>query len=202
MKKLLHPERSFRSAVESILKKIEQTIPIKFKEQIDIVLVGGVAVHFYTQYRVSRDLEFISNQRIMLPSDVKALYQCNGVQNELSLDTNFFSSIALLHPDAIEDAIFYKKLGKFSIKVLSPTDLVVSKIGRLEGNDLQDIRELAKLRLLNTDKMKERTEEALQYYIGDTALKMYNLRDALDAIEEINEVLLKGDEPSNGTCKP
>lgn len=88
----------------------------------------------------------------------------------------------LLHPDAEDDSIPFRQLGRFDIRLLSPVDLAVTKIGRYEGNDQADIAALAREGLLEPQSLKERAEEAIGYYIGDTSRVLTSLGLALETV--------------------
>lgn len=81
-----------------------------------------------------------------------------------------------------EDAAELGDIGRLKMRVISPVDLAVSKIGRFLGNDEQDIAELAKAGLLSPDDVERRCSEALRDYIGVPTLIQYNLRDALEIV--------------------
>jgi hypothetical protein len=68
-----------------------------------------------------------------------------------------------------------------SRRVLSPTDLAVSKIARMAPNDREDIRSLAAAGLLDADVVRQRADEALAGYVGDPRM----VRIAIDEAGEI-----------------
>ncbi len=68
-----------------------------------------------------------------------------------------------------------------SRRVLSATDLAVSKIARMAPNDREDIRSLAAAGLLDEEAVRARAEEALAGYIGDSRM----VRIAIDEAGEI-----------------
>lgn len=52
-------------------------------------------------------------------------------------------------------------------RLLSPLDLAVTKIGRMAGQDRNDIALLAHLGLVTEAALRKRAEEALLNYVGD-----------------------------------
>ena len=59
-------------------------------------------------------------------------------------------------------------LGRVQVRVLSPVDLAVSKIGRYADPDQADIQSLWDCGLLTADDFRKRVTESLAYYVGDT----------------------------------
>ncbi len=78
-----------------------------------------------------------------------------------------------------------KGVKNICLKILTPVDLVVSKIARFTGRDREDIKQLALHQSLDPLEVEERTTEALDYYIGNTTMLKLNLRDALDDIKQV-----------------
>lgn len=112
------------------------------------------------------------------------VYEADGKKQAVRFDTNYSETVALLHPDCWTDAWEGWTVGKIDVKVISPLDLVVSKIGRWEGHDEADVRELAKAGLLDADALEARCKEALDHYIGGTRRVLLNLEDALEAVRK------------------
>jgi len=180
---LIGTDTPFMKAVLSLFDDLDKSLPASFTGEIEATLVGGAAVHLHTGYRVSDDTEAIFSRKMLLPSDLVIHYvDAGGARKAVHLDTNYSSSIALLHPDYEQGAQAFVKRGRFKLKVLSPLDLAVTKIGRFLGNDADDIVALTRHGLLSADEVEERAREAIGYYIGDTTRVEYNLRDALELI--------------------
>ncbi|HYD97944.1 MAG TPA: hypothetical protein VEH84_01050 [Alphaproteobacteria bacterium] len=178
------PKTAFMAAVEQLIAAMDAQTPPGFTGTIDAVLVGGVAVHFHTASRVSKDLKAIFNRRIIFPSDLHVAYRDGGGrQRLLRFDTHYNPTLALMHPDADRDAVPVGRVGRFLVKVLTPLDLAVSKIGRWAGNDADDVAALAGAGLLRPEALASRANEAVDYYIGDAARLRHNLRDALELVE-------------------
>lgn len=183
MRRLSGPDTPFMQAVESLLERIDASLPAEFNETVSTVLVGGVAVHVHTAARVSGDLQAIHGRRLLLPPDLVVTYvDRDGRERSLHLDTNFAASIALLHPDAERDARALGRTGRLEVGVLNAVDLAVTKIGRWLGNDEGDVRELAIRGLLDPASLSARAEEVLGYFIGDLTRIRYNLRGALEIV--------------------
>jgi hypothetical protein len=110
----------------------------------------------------------------------------DGTRESVYFDTNYNSSFALLHEDYLDDAIALD-LGVEQIRlhVLSPLDLVVSKIARFADNDKEDIAELVGLGLTTADAIEQRATSALGGYVGGTGMLRLNLRDAVALARQV-----------------
>jgi len=176
------PDTPFMAAVLEVIRRIERTIPEDFQGRIKAVLVGGAAVHVHTAARVSHDVEAVFDHRILLPGNIVVRYRDEDGEAAVALDTNYASEVALLHPDAMDDAPFLARVGRIDVHVLHPVDLAVTKIGRWQGNDAADVAALARAGLLDREAVARRTREALSYFVGGTGMIEHNLRDALESI--------------------
>ncbi len=176
--------RSYWQAVERIIEIIAQELP-ELKEPIECILAGGSAIHYYVHERVSHDVDIEFTKRILLPSDVVVTWNDdNGKIEHLSLDRNYTSALGLMHPDYIKDAV---EVGRFEdkliLKVLSPIDLVVSKIARFQDNDQSDIAMLARFGFIDEDECRLRSEEAMVYYIFPENFIRANIEKACQIIQ-------------------
>lgn len=177
------PSTPFMKAVTDILRQLDATtIPEGFRGIVDALLVGGVAVHVYTQYRVSGDLDAVFSHRLLIPKAPVVFYEYEGKKEAVRFDNNYTEVLALMHPDWRDDAIEADKVGRIQIKVISPLDLAVSKVGRLADNDRMDIAELASGGLIDADALEQRCNEALDYYVGAPNFIKYNIRDAVEIV--------------------
>lgn len=187
----------FRHAVGEIIARISSVLPA-LKEPIKMYLAGGMAVNFYTGYRPTVDVDASFSHRLLLPKEADLVVPfLNGAGQTCSVyfDMNYNASFALMHPDFERDS--YKVLGqefvdsKIELRILSPVDLAVSKLSRFEGNDQEDINELARCGLISANDLEKRAKEAVDFYIGNPAMLLLNLRDALSAVSAIEKSLLK-----------
>jgi hypothetical protein len=151
-----------------------------------VYLAGGMAVHLYTANRVTTDVDAEFAGRVMLPQDVLVdVVLEDGTPRVIYLDTNYNSTFALMHEDYQEDSIPVDLgLEQIQVRVLSPTDLAVSKIARLADNDREDIRALVAAGLTSADEIEARAMHALGSYVGGMAMLQVNLRDAVEIARE------------------
>jgi hypothetical protein len=177
-----------RQAVGEIIHRISANLP-NLKEPVKMYLAGGIAVNFYTGYRPTVDIDASFSHRLLLPKpeDLVVSYEdADGKPRMVFFDVNFNLSFALMHPDFEKDA--FKVDGnefddsKIDLHILSPVDLALSKVARLEQNDKEDIAELARHNLIEAKSLEERAVEALKYYVGNQSLLLLNLQEATDII--------------------
>lgn len=109
----------------------------------------------------------------------------DGTPRVLYFDRQYNDTLGLLHENAYEDSVALEIEGidrsLIDLRVLSPTDLAVSKIARMAPNDREDISSLAAAGLLDADVVRRRADEALAGYVGDPRM----VRIAIDEAGEI-----------------
>ncbi|HRY14280.1 MAG: hypothetical protein KDJ31_03820 [Candidatus Competibacteraceae bacterium] len=184
------PRTAYLRAVFTLFERIGATLPPALSEPVRAILVGGAAVHIYTDERVSKDVEAIFSRRILLPQDLLIRYTDEtGLPRHLVYDYNYFSDIVLMHPDYDQDAVALSQLPNvpLTLAVLSPLDLAVSKLARFQDQDRQDILALARRGLLESGALQRRAQEALDYYVGDMRWIQHHLADALMLIAQRNK---------------
>lgn len=103
----------------------------------------------------------------------------------LYLDLNFNSTFALMHEDYQHDAIPVP-IGTelVHVFVLSPLDLIVSKIARLSAPDKEDIQALISVFAISPADIQKRAEEALTGYVGNVDRLRRNLHEVLELARE------------------
>lgn len=151
------------------------------RQPINMLIAGGMAIHLYTAARVTTDVDAEFSKRLLLPSDLIVETE-DG--NMLYLDANYNSTFALMHEDYQEDAVRVP-IGTdlVHVYVLSPVDLVVSKIARFSGPDREDIAAIVEKFHLTPEEIGSRAEEALGGYVGNADYLRMNLRDVLRIAE-------------------
>ena len=174
-----HTETVLAAGLRELFKQLEERLaPIR---PIKVFLAGGMAVHLYTANRITTDVDAEFGSRIAIPDDLLVSVMLeNGNQEFVYFDTNYNSSFALMHEDHQDDAIFLD-IGTelFSLHVLSPLDLAVSKIARFSENDKADISALIRAGLTNANEIEERASSALDGYVGGIAMLKLKIRDAV-----------------------
>jgi hypothetical protein len=177
-----------REAVGEIIRRISAQLPT-LPKPIRMYLAGGMAVHFYTGYRSTVDVDASFSHRLLLPKaeDLVVAYKgADGKPRMIYFDVNYNSSFALTHPDFEKDALRAEGSefadSKIDLHILSPIDLALAKVSRFERNDREDIAELARRNLIDAQELAKRAAEAVEYYVGNSNLLQINLKEAADII--------------------
>ncbi|HET9447749.1 MAG TPA: DUF6036 family nucleotidyltransferase [Steroidobacteraceae bacterium] len=71
------------------------------------------------------------------------------------------------HEDSIPLTLDGVDSGLLDVRLLSPLDLTVSKLGRFSDQDRDDILALARLKLVDCGGLRRRAQEAIAGYVGD-----------------------------------
>ena len=155
-------------------------------------LAGGMAVHFFTGYRSTVDIDASFSHRLLLPKaeDLVVAYKgADGKPRMVYFDVNYNVSFALTHPDFEKDAMRVEGPefvdSKIDLYILSPVDLALNKVSRFERNDREDIAELARFKLIAVQELEKRATEAIDYYVGNPSMLRLNLKEAADIIRSI-----------------
>lgn len=167
--------------LRKLIKEFEKRTDLR--EPIKMYIAGGMATHLYTAARVTTDVDAEFSKRILLPSDL-IVETKDG--NMLYMDPNYNSSFALLHEDYLKDAVPVPVgTDLVHVYVLSPVDLIVSKIARFSGPDAGDIASIISRFHIPAEEIEKRAEEALAGYIGNVDYLRMNLRDVLKMAERL-----------------
>jgi hypothetical protein len=168
-----HAKREYVDAFRELVQRIAQPLESVPKRALPIQMyvAGGAALHFYTGERVSLDVDAAFSRRIALPENLEVAYRdVDGAARMLYFDRNYSDTLALLHEDAYEDSIALTLDGiddkVLDVRLLSPVDLAVSKLGRFASQDRDDIAALARHGLISSKALRERAEAALGGYVG------------------------------------
>lgn len=175
MKKSRVPD-AYQTAFNEVLSRIQRQLrnsksgvfPIK------MYIAGGAALHLLTGARVTEDIDATFSQKVLFHEAIEVSYRDpDGRARLMYLDRNYNDTLGLLHEAAYEDSKPYAVPGidkdVIEIRVLAPVDLAVSKLARFADQDREDIELLAKKGLIDSDFLRQRAEQALQGYVGDTA---------------------------------
>lgn len=176
---VLHTDTALAGGLRTLFQQLVGRLGLT--QALKVYLAGGMAVHLYTATRVTTDVDAEFGARVALPSDmVTDVILEDGTPQVVYLDTNYNSTFALMHEDYLDDAIPVDLgVDPIQVYVLSPVDLVVSKIARLADNDKDDIAALVRMGLTTPDEIERRATSAMVGYVGGLAMLQLNLRDAL-----------------------
>ena len=145
-------------------------------------------MHFCTGERVSEDVDAVFSMRVALPENLEVAYRdADGSGRLLYFDRQYNDTLWLLHEDAHKDSVPLSLEGInpriIDVRLLSPLDLAVSKIGRLSDQDRDDIAVLVRRGLVRPAQLRKRAEEAAAGYVGDVE----RLRNSIDIATRIAE---------------
>lgn len=167
-------------AMTSLFVRLEEQLQLR--QVVRAYLAGGMAVHLYTGYRQTGDIDVEFSARIVIPGNLVAQVQIGNQWELLHFDTAFNPMFGLMHENYQEDAIKVPLDLKFlHLFVLSPIDLAVSKLARFADNDQEDILTLVRLGLTSIAGIEQRAHEALSGYVGNPTPLLGNIRDLIAA---------------------
>lgn len=139
-------------------------------------IFGGCALHLHTNARGSSDLDIeleamerISPDELVLALDEVFFDDPETGPSSIVFDPNFTPTLAPLHEDYQEDAIWLNRNEEDSpiwVYLVQKVDLAVSKLGRYGDQDIDDIHTLFD-HGLSIDEFKYRAEEARKYFPGN-----------------------------------
>lgn len=170
------------AAFSEIAERIARSLSLpEGAPPIRMFVAGGVAVHYYTGVRSTRDVDAVFSRRVLLPADLDVNYlDAGGAPRLLYFDRQYNDAFGLLHEDANDDSVSIRLDGvdasKLDVRLLSPLDVAVSKLARFEDHDRTDILALAEAGLITERQFRKRAEEALAAYVGNVA----GVRTSLD----------------------
>ncbi|MGH8137811.1 MAG: DUF6036 family nucleotidyltransferase [Steroidobacteraceae bacterium] len=167
---------------------------------VRMYVAGGAALHMYTGERVSRDIDATFSHRIALPENLEVAYRdADGAARLLYFDRQYNDMFGLLHEDAQDDSVPLTiegiDPGILEVRLFSALDLAVSKLGRFSSQDREDIGALARHKLISSARLRQRAEEALLGYVGDTTRIQGSIELAVRILADIETRGGKGQRP-------
>jgi len=160
---------NFKDAVLSMMESIAENIPdIHKASPVKAYLTGGAAIHFYTQMRVSDDVDVILSNNVQIPQDLVVLWlNKEGNIEQIAYDYNYTPTLGILHEDYEDRATLVKTIdGKFQIYVLHPIDLIISKLVRYAANDEADIKAMVEHGYIDKQRLTELADDAINVGVG------------------------------------
>lgn len=187
-----HARREYVDAFLEITRRISESLKGLPKKALPIhmYVAGGAALHFYTGERVTQDIDAAFSRRIALPDRLDVSYRdADGAAQLLYLDRQYSDTLALIHEDAYRDSEPLALPGLepevLDVRLLTPTDLAVTKIGRFTSQDRDDIAALARHGLVRSASMRARAEEAVRRFVGDTTRLRGNIETACRIVADV-----------------
>lgn len=165
----------YRTALIEVLTRVQAqlrgaqpgVLPIR------MYIAGGAALHLLTGERVTEDIDATFSKRVLFSDDIQVSYRdADGRARILYLDRNYNDTLGLLHENAYADSQAVEIPGidrkLVDVRILAPLDLAVSKLARFSDQDREDLELLARKGLINATALRQRAEDALKGYVGDT----------------------------------
>lgn len=193
---------AFLRALGEIIARIAAPLAAVESDRLPVrmYLAGGAAMHFYTGSRTTEDVDAVFSVRMLLPQDLEVYYiNHEGTPRLLYFDFQYNDTLGLLHEDARQDSLPLAIPGLDSrvleVYALSPVDLAVSKVGRFEDHDRDDIATLARHGLITARAVRRRAEEALSYYVGGSERVRTSLELACKLIDANRPIAASATRP-------
>jgi len=162
--------KSFKEAIIEMMEQIAKEIPDSHKQTpVQAYLTGGGAVHYYSNRRVSDDIDLIIQYAVKIPEDLFVVWlnEASGKLEQVHYDYNYNSTFGLLHEDYEDRAIHMITIeDKFEIYLLSPEDLIISKLIRFAQNDEEDIKNIIDTEKVNKVLFYELAKDAINVGVG------------------------------------
>jgi hypothetical protein len=160
---------SFKDAIIEMMEEIAKAIPDSHKKTpVKAYLTGGGAVHYYCNSRVSDDVDLIMQYTVKIPEDLFVVWlNEEGTLEQVHYDYTYNSTFGLLHEDYEDRAIHMITIeDKFEINLLSPEDLIISKLIRFAQNDEEDILNIIKTGKVDKKLLYELAKDAISVGVG------------------------------------
>jgi hypothetical protein len=161
---------SSRQLIE-FLEEVEKSLPRK----ITLVAAGGTAMTLYKLKASTIDVDFTGpGEDIELFRRAASLVQ-SGFKVDSWKDGQVFSQA--LPSDYLANSALIKRLKNIELRALSPIDIVVTKIGRLDARDAEDIKACIAARKLKKREIINRAKKV--QVAGKEDLYEYNLASVI-----------------------
>jgi hypothetical protein len=176
---------AFRELASRIAASLIDAAPAALP--IRMYVAGGAALHFHTGERVSVDVDAVFSRRIALPDRLDVAYRDqDGAARLLYFDRQYNDTLGLMHENAYADSMPLTLDGIdpriLDVRILTPLDLAVSKLGRFSGQDQSDVAALARRGLVSASALERRALEALSGYVGDISRLRGNIANAVEIV--------------------
>jgi hypothetical protein len=151
-------------------------IDTHLQNKIDLYAVGGTAMTLLNLKASTKDIDFNVDSKDAKEFKTALGKTIHGYRVDLYFDGIIFTQ--QLPADYADKAISIKeKLNKINLFSIYPVDIVVSKIGRLNDRDFEDIKDCITKYKLTAKQIEERGKKLI--YAGNEENYKYNLKDVL-----------------------
>jgi hypothetical protein len=169
-----------KKSLLNFLEAINQSLTKK----ITLVAAGGTAMTLLNLKPSTVDIDFTmpSND---LPEFEHALKN-NPTGYKVDRWTDGYVFCQALPNDYIEKSIKIKEFKHISLRALHPVDIVVTKIGRLNERDIQDIEKIIKEYKISKAAIKDRALQVSSTYVPKEEDYLYHLNLVLEKFFKTN----------------
>ncbi len=147
-------------------------------KQIILVAAGGTAMTLLDLKPSTIDIDFTIPGCDRLEFEQALKNNPSGYKVDRWTDGCIFCQT--LPKDYLEKSIKIKEFSHIVLRALQPVDIIVTKIGRLNARDLQDIEACIKKVNVSEAEIRERAMLVVQTYVGPEEDYLYHLSLVLD----------------------
>ena len=178
----LNTSSALGQALISMFRAIEMELTLEGASPgaVQVIVFGGCAVHLYTHYRVSTDVDaeiYCANTqdtlrlRTLLAEFPEQFFdEQSGRVMELNYDLQYNTSFGPLHEDYWERSIPLEEFpleSALHLHVAAPIDIAISKLGRATDQDVDDIMALLRAGFIVTAELRQLALQAIDMYVGN-----------------------------------
>jgi hypothetical protein len=161
---------------KSVLSDFLKILDDEISKKITLVAVGGTAMTLLDLKPSTIDIDFTIPSNDKTAFDKALANLPHGFKIDVWSDGSVFCQI--LPDDYLEKSIEITTLRHIFLKALHPIDIVITKIGRLDGRDVQDIEACIKGFNISRNQIEERA--ATIHYVGNEEIYQSNLKYVLE----------------------
>ena len=137
---------------------------------------------------VSDDVDLIMQYTVKIPEDLFVVWlNDEGTLEQVHYDYTYNSTFGLLHEDYEDRAVHMITIDeKFEINLLSPVDLIISKLTRFAQNDEEDIVNIIKTGKVDKDELFKLATDAINVGVGfQKSFVKINLQHVMEMFKDL-----------------
>jgi hypothetical protein len=150
-------------AIDALITEIESIS----RKPVTAILLGGLAMAWYGSSRQTRDLD--AEVSSLTRPQLTRLWKSLDFPADLSADVSHWGMIDL-PPGYRKRAEVIRRRGRITVRILSPLDLVMSKLRVMRDSDIQDARFLIRRFKLTKLKIRRAMNRMIHASIPSTDL--------------------------------
>jgi hypothetical protein len=120
-------------AIDALIRAVESISP----RAVNVILLGGLAMAWYGSSRQTRDLD--AEVSSLTGPQLTRLWKALDFPADLSADVSHWGMIDL-PPGYRKRAKIIRRRGRITVRILSPLDLIMSKLRVMRESDIRDAR--------------------------------------------------------------